>query len=81
MHGWPAKPSDVVITRRLLMFPELDVALKGRILPVLGEGLSRGYSDVDISGETVEILQGGKGAGVFFLRFKRFTVGCFLVCT
>lgn len=66
MHGWLAKPSDVVITRQLLMFSELAVALKGRILRVLGEGVSCGYSDVDISGERVEILKGGKGVGVLF---------------
>lgn len=66
MHGWPAKPSDVVITRRLLMFSELAVALKGRILRVLGEGVSCGYSDIDVSAERVEILKGGKVVGVFF---------------
>lgn len=32
----------------------------------LGEGVSCGYLDVDISGERVEILKGGKGVGVFF---------------
>lgn len=47
------------------MFSELAVALKGRILRVLGEGVSYGYLDVDISGERVEILKGGKGVGVF----------------
>lgn len=66
VHGWPAKPSDVVITRRLLMFSELAVALKGRIVRVLGEGVSCGYSDVDISVERVEILKGVKDVGVFF---------------